>query len=74
MSEILALARLLGEDSERRVAKGALEKSAGELWLRTYQETWSANTARDFLGCTQNEVMAASEEQRIYGVPVRSRL
>jgi hypothetical protein len=56
--------------SERSVARGSLEKSAGELWLGTYQETWSANTAARFLGWTQNEVLAAAEEQRIYGIPV----
>jgi hypothetical protein len=61
-------------DSERRVAKGSLEKSAGELWLRTYQETWSASTAAHFLGWTDDEVLAAAKEQRIYGIPVRGRL
>ena len=61
-------------DSEKRVKKGALEKSAGELWLRTYQETWSASTAAHFLGWTDDEVLAAAEEQRIYGIPVRDKL
>jgi len=61
-------------DSEKRVKKGSLEKSAGELWLRTYQETWSASTAAHFLGWTDDEVLAAAEEQRIYGIPVKDRL
>jgi hypothetical protein len=61
-------------DSEKRVAKGSLEKSAGELWLRTYQETWSASTAAQFLGWTDEEVLAAAKERRIYGIPVRDRL
>jgi len=60
--------------SERSVARGSLEKSAGELWLRTYQETWSTNTAAQYLGWTQKEVLAAAEEPRIYGIPVRGRL
>ncbi|MET4053158.1 hypothetical protein ABID81_002533 [Frigoribacterium sp. PvP054] len=61
-------------DSEKRVAKGSLEKSAAELWLGTYQETWSASTVAHFMGWTEDEVLAAAEGQRIYGVPVRDRL
>lgn len=61
-------------DSEERVTKGSLEESAGELWLRTFHETWSASTAAHFLGWTNDEVLAAAKEQRIYGIPIRDRL
>ena len=62
------------EESERDVAKGWLEENAAELWLRTYQETWSASTAAHFLGWTEDDVLAAAKEQRIFGIPVRDRL
>lgn len=62
------------EESERDVARGGLEKNAGELWLRTYQETWSGDTAADFLGWTEPELRVAVEKGRIYGIPIRGRL
>lgn len=62
------------EESERDVARGWLEENAGELWLRTYQETWSGDTAAEFLGWTRDELMKAAQDQRIHGVPVRGRL
>jgi hypothetical protein len=62
------------DESERDVAKGVLEENAGELWLKTYQETWSGDTAAAFLGWTEEELLNAAQEQRIHGVPVRGRL